>query len=44
MECSPINDLELHYLLSLNITSDTENRKVIFKSIEQSHYYEEYEK
>ena len=40
MERSPINDLELRYLLSQNLTSDTENREVIFKGIEQSYYYE----
>lgn len=28
MERSPINDFELRYLLSQNLTSDTENRKV----------------
>ena len=30
--------------LSQNLTSDTENREVIFKGIEQSYYYEGYEK
>ena len=44
MERSPINDLELRYLLSQNLTSDTENCEVIFKGIEQSYYYEGYEK
>ena len=44
MERSPINDFELRYLLSQNLTSDTENREVIFKGIEQSYYYEGYEK
>ena len=44
MERSPVNDLELRYLLSQNLTSDTENREVIFKGIEQSYYYEGYEK
>lgn len=44
MERSPINGLELRYLLSQNLTSDTENREVIFKGIEQSYYYEGYEK
>lgn len=44
IERSPINDLELRYLLSQNLTSDTENREVIFKGIEQSYYYEGYEK
>ena len=44
MERSPINNLELRYLLSQNLTSDTENREVIFKRIEQSYYYDGYEK
>ena len=44
MERSPINDLELRYLLSQNLTPETENREVIFKGIEQSYYYEGYEK
>ena len=44
MERSPINDLEIRVLLSQNLTSDTENRNVIFKGIEQSYYYEGYEK
>lgn len=44
MERSPVNDLEIRYLLSQNVTSDTENRDVIFKGIEQSYYYEGYEK
>ena len=35
---------KLHYLLSQNLTSDTESREVIFKGIEQSYYYEGYEK
>ena len=44
MERSPINDLELRFLLSQNLTSDIETREVIFKGIEQSYYYEGYEK
>lgn len=44
MERSPVNDLEIRFLLSQNLTSDTENREVIFKGIEQSYYYEGYEK
>lgn len=44
MERSPINDLELRYLLSQNLTSDIENHEVIFNGIEQSYYYEGYEK
>ena len=44
MERSPVNDLEIRYLLSHNLTSDTDSREVIFKGIEQSYYYEGYEK
>lgn len=44
MERSPINDLEIRYLLSQNLTSDTEDREVIIKGIEQSYWYEGYEK
>jgi cell filamentation protein len=44
MERSPINDLELRTLLESNLTSDIHNREIIFKGIEQSYYYEGYEK
>ncbi|MBP5705391.1 MAG: Fic family protein [Paludibacteraceae bacterium] len=44
MERSPINDLEIRYLLSQNLTSDTEDREVIINGIEQSYWYEGYEK
>ncbi len=44
MERSPINDLELRCLLSQNLTSDTGSHEVIFKGIEQSYYYEGYER
>lgn len=44
MERSPINDLELRYLLSQNLTSDTEDHEVIIKGIEQSYWYEGYER
>lgn len=44
MERSPVNDLELRFLLKENLTSDVDNREVIFKGIEQSYYYEGYEK
>ena len=40
MERSPINDLEIRFLLSQNLTSDTEDREVIIKGIEQSYWYE----
>lgn len=42
MERSPINDLELRFLLSNNLTRDINNREIIFKGIEQSYYYEGY--
>jgi len=44
MERSPINDLELRTLLAANLTDDINNRDVIFKGIEQSYYYEGYQK
>ena len=44
MERSPINDLEIRHLLSLNLTADIDSREVIFKGLEQSYYYEGYEK
>ena len=43
MERSPVNDLELRVLLQGALTSDINNREVIFHSIEQSYYYEGYE-
>ena len=44
MERSPINNLELRTLLADNLTDDLNNREIIFKGIEQSYYYEGYEK
>lgn len=44
MERSPINELEIKTLLSNNLTEDVTNRDIIFKGIEQSYYYEGYEK
>ena len=44
MERSPINDLELSILLKDNLTDDINNREIIFKGIDQSYYYEGYEK
>ena len=43
MERSPINNLELRFLLSDALTEDTDNRDVIFHGIDQSYYYEGYE-
>lgn len=44
MERSPINDLELRFLIQPNLTDKVNDREVIFKGIEQSYYYEGYEK
>ena len=44
MERSPINDLELRFLIQPNLTDKVNDREIIFKSIEQSYYYEGYEK
>jgi len=44
MERSPINDLELRTLLLQHLTTDVDNRDLIFKGIEQSYYYEGYKK
>ncbi len=44
MERSPINDLEIRTLLSANLTTDINNREIIFKGIEQSYFYEGYKK
>ncbi|WP_220699412.1 hypothetical protein [Pelobium manganitolerans] len=44
IERSPINDLELRTLLSANLTTEIHSREIIFKGIEQSYYYEGYEK
>lgn len=44
MERSPVNDLELRTLIFSALTDDVENREIIFKGIEQSYYYEGYEK
>lgn len=43
MERSPINDLELRYLIKPNLTDKIDDWEVIFKGIEQSYYYEGYE-
>jgi cell filamentation protein len=44
MERSPINELEIRTLLQANLTDDIDNRELIFKGIEQSYYYEGYNK
>lgn len=43
MERSPINDLELRVLLQNTLTTETDDRDVIFHGIDQSYYYEGYE-
>ena len=44
IERSTVNDLELRFLIQLNLTDKIDDREVIFKGIEQSYYYEGYEK
>lgn len=44
MERSPVNDLELRTLLAAHLTDEINNREILFKGIEQSYYYEGYEK
>ncbi|MFR6035203.1 MAG: protein adenylyltransferase Fic [Desulfovibrio piger] len=44
MDRSPVNDLELRFLIQPNLTDRTDDREVIFKGIEQSYYYEGYRK
>ena len=43
MERSPINDLELRFLLQNALTAETDDRDVIIHGIDQSYYYEGYE-
>lgn len=42
MERSPINDLEIRFLLQNALTTETDDRDVIFHGIDQSYYYEGY--
>lgn len=44
MDRSPVNDLELRFLIQPNLTDRADDREVIFKGIEQSYYYEGYRK
>jgi len=44
MERSPVNDLELRFLIQPHLTDRINDHEVIFKGIEQSYYYEGYEK
>lgn len=43
MERSPINDLELRYVIQNALTTETDDRDIIFHGITQSYYYEGYE-
>ena len=43
MDRSPINDLELRFLLLNVLTPETNNRDDIFHGLDQSYYYEGYE-
>ena len=42
MERSPINDLEIRYLISNALTSSIDDREVYMKGIDVSYYYEGY--
>lgn len=44
MERSPINDLELRVLLGENLTDQVNDQEMIFKGIDQSYFYEGYDK
>lgn len=44
MERSPVNDLELRFLIQNHLTAEVDNREILFKGIEQSYYYEGYDK
>jgi len=44
MERSPVNDLELRTLLGAHLSEDIHNIGLIFKGLEQSYYYEGYER
>lgn len=44
MERSPINDLDIHTLLSANLTDKLDDREDLFKGIELSYYYKGYKK
>lgn len=41
MERSPVNSLELKYLIKNALTKDTENRDIFLKGIQCSYFYEE---
>ena len=41
MERSPINDLEISFLLQNALTTETDSREIFMKGIGQSYYYEQ---
>jgi probable adenosine monophosphate-protein transferase HI_0977 len=41
MERSPINDLEISFLLQNALTAETDSREIFMKGIDQSYYYEQ---
>lgn len=41
MEHSPINDLEISFLLQNALTAETDSREIFMKGIDQSYYYEQ---
>ncbi len=43
MERSPINDLELRFLLQNALTDKIDDRETFLKGIDQSYYYEQAE-
>ena len=40
MQRSPVNDLEIKYLLKGALTDKTDDRKVFMKGIDMSYFYE----
>lgn len=40
MERSPVNDLELKFLLRRALTNDVDNQEIVFNGIEQSYFFE----
>ncbi len=43
MERSPVNDLEIRFLLQNALTDRIDDREIFLKGIEQSYYYEQAE-
>lgn len=42
MECSPIKDIEIKYILNAALTDQINDREVYMKGIDHSYYYEGY--